>query len=294
MTTKVGFIGLGNMGSPMAIDLCKAGFEVRVFDLRDSAVEKLVSNGANAAADTAELVTDSDVIGICVVTDQQVIDLVEGVNGLLAASSDLSPRTFVLHSTILPETVKRVAAAFEKQGHTVLDAQVSGGDVRAADADLAVMVGGSKGDFDRLSSYFEAFGSHVRYMGPTGAGAATKLAMQEMFFVNQLAALEAVRFSSHYDISEDSLMDLVAATTGESFISRNWGFVDRQLFTHTLAGTPELYAFYDKDLHALVKAAQTAKTPMPIAGLAAQLLASSYEERRNDLKAGGVSAEDFS
>ncbi|MGC4933404.1 NAD(P)-dependent oxidoreductase [Gordonia sp. DT30] len=281
----VGFIGLGNIGLPMAQTLVRGGLKVIAYDRRDEAVDKVVQLGGRAGGSVASVVADAKIIGICVVNDAQV----NGVIDELLASPVTDAHLFIIHSTILPATVKSIAERVAPAGVHIVDAQVSGGDLRAADGTLAVMVGGAEADVARCTEYFDALGSKIRHMGPVGAGAATKLALQGMTFTNQLQLLESVRFAALHDVDETALMDIASATTGESFMTRNWGHFDRQLFTHTLAGTEDLYRFYDKDLMCLALAARDEGLSMPLTALSQQLLGPSFKQRKVELDERGTS-----
>lgn len=283
---RVGFIGLGTIGAPMAQTLRSAGFPVTAFDPRAEPVARLVAAGGTAGRSPADVARGSDIIGICVLDDEQTSSVLWGRDGIAGAAR---PGTIVvIHSTIRPTSVTEMGEGLAEVGIRLLDAQVSGGDLRAADGTLAVMVGGAAADFADALPYLEAIGNSVRHMGPLGAGAATKLALQEMAFVNQLAAMEAAEFATRHGIEEVDFMAMAEGTTGESFATKNWGYLDRQLFIHILAGTESLYRFYDKDLLSLCVAARQHALSMPIAALSQQLLGPAFKARRAALEARGV------
>lgn len=273
----VGFIGLGNIGEPMAITLVRAGFDVRVYDVRSEAVDACVAAGAQAAGSPRDVGAACDLVGIAVLNDEQVVETVAGPDGVFAGAR---PDTVaVVHSTVLPGTIGTLATAAAPGPFSVVDAPVSGGDMGARAGTLTVMAGGAEAAVERCRPYFAAIGERVDVMGEAGAGAAAKLALQLMTYVNQLAALESVRLADAYGISEDRLMDLATTTTADSWIIRNWGFFDRLLREHRHAGSDEVYQNYGKDLFDVMVAARESGVSLPVAGVAAQALRPSFKER---------------
>lgn len=130
MSLRVGFIGLGNQGLPIAAHLAPAGFETTVYDIADAPVQELVGSGAKAAASPREVGANAELVGICVPEDSHVIDVVLGEDGLL---SGMGPGGVILiHSTVLPETASKIAEAASEKDVAVLDACVTGGQAREA------------------------------------------------------------------------------------------------------------------------------------------------------------------
>lgn len=285
--SSIGFIGLGNIGLPMAESVVRGGFAVTGYDRREEVLERFVRNGGKAGRSAADVAAAAQIIGVCVMNDAQLRSVVLDAEGVLEGAR---PGTIVVvHSTILPSTIHDLGAVLAARDVHLVDAQISGGDLRAAEGTLGIMVGGSKEDFGKCLPYLETMGAAVRHMGPLGAGAATKLALQGMTFINQLAALEVARFAGLHNISEPALMEMAEATTAQSFMTRNWGHFDRQLFIHTLADREDLYRFYDKDLMYLAQAAREENLSMPLTALAQQLLGPSFKNRKAELEERGVS-----
>lgn len=276
-TGTAGMIGLGNIGQPMALTLLRSGFSVVVHDVRQEPTEPCREAGARVASWPREVAEKCDVVGVAVVDDAQLREVVLGQDGLLAASR--SGLVIVVHSTVLPGTVQDLAERAAEHGCALVDAPVSGGDMGAREGTLTVMVGGNSGDIARCRPYLEAIGRRIDIMGEISAGAATKLALQLMTYCNQLAALEAVRLAAASGIDEAALMDLAGFTTADSWMVRNWGFFDRLMREHRLAGTEEMYRFFGKDLFDVVLAAREANVSVPVAAVAGQSLAGSFKER---------------
>ncbi|CAI9400572.1 NAD(P)-dependent oxidoreductase [Nocardioides sp. T2.26MG-1] len=186
---RVGFVGLGNIGKPMALRLAAAdGIELTVYDVVPGPVAELVEAGARAADNVAAI--EADVVCVMVRDDDQV----------RAVAADVGPGpVLVVHSTVAPGTPGELAA----QGLTVLDAPVSGGPMGAADGSLAIMVGGCGDAFDVARPALRAMGSKVVHAGPLGAGTRMKLARNLIHFVAFTAVTEAQR------LAEASGLDLV-------------------------------------------------------------------------------------
>ncbi len=196
--TRVGFVGLGNMGGAMAANVANAGHDVVVFDVADAAVANVVAQApsARAAASLAAVAAHADVIGVVVVDDAQVEVVTLGDGGLVA---NARPGTVIaVHSTVHPATVQRVAeeARAAGRGVAVLDAPISGGVQGARDATLCIMVGGEAAAFERARPVFESAGNLVLHLGDVGAGLAAKLARNLIGYVTLLGAAEGRRLAT--------------------------------------------------------------------------------------------------
>lgn len=273
----VGFVGVGNIGTPMVLSLMKGGFDVVVRDLRRDTAAECIAAGARFSADNRELAAACDRIGIAVVNDQQVSRLVTGEGGLL---DHVRPGTIlIIHSTIMPATARDVAAKAAEKGVVVLDAQISGGDLRARQGDLAIMVGGPAEAFSACSDYFDAVGRRAEHMGEQGAGAGTKICIQMMTFGNWIAAMESMRLAGALGINEQKLSNFATDTTAHSWVSETWGNYDRVLSQHTLAGTEELWRLFDKDLFNAVALGRELGILLPVTAVGSQALATLGKER---------------
>ncbi len=191
---KVGFIGLGIMGKPMAKNLLKAGHEVCVNDFKKEAVEELVAAGATAGANNAEVAKDVDVVITMVPNSPNVRAALLGENGV-AEGADKD--TVVIDmSSIDPVESKKIAAELkERTGMEMLDCPVSGGEPKAIDGTLSIMCGGKKEVFDRFTDLLKAMGSSVVYVGEIGSGNVAKLANQMVVAANIGICAEAMTFA---------------------------------------------------------------------------------------------------
>jgi 3-hydroxyisobutyrate dehydrogenase-like beta-hydroxyacid dehydrogenase len=186
----VGFVGLGQIGGPMAGRLLAWPGGLQVFDLRAEAMAPLVEQGATAAASVAELGAACDVISVMVLDDDQVRTV---VGDLLTSAT---PGTVVaVHSTIHAETAEELATVAAEQGVDLLDVPVSGGFMGAHEGTLAAIVGGERAAYERAQPVFACWATLTEHMGPAGAGTRTKLARNLMHFVAYTAAGEAQRLA---------------------------------------------------------------------------------------------------
>jgi len=185
---KIGFIGLGMMGSGMAMNVRKAGHEVTVHDLRREIAKPLIAAGATWAETIADAVRAADVVFTSLPGPKEMQEVGVGEGGLLtsmrpgAAWFDLSTNS--------PTVVRKVAARFKEKGMELLDAPVSGGPRGAHSGKLAIYVGGDEGTFDRCKALLDAIGDQVMYVGPIGAGNSAKLAHNCASFTTRMAIAE--------------------------------------------------------------------------------------------------------
>lgn len=241
MTTKVGFVGLGNMGKPLAINAVQAGFDVAVFDLRKERVEELAQAGARAALSAREIGDHGDVVEVAVVNDAQVEAVVLGEGGVLSGAK--SGTVIAIHSTIHPNTVRKIAGAARSKGVGVVDAQMSGGEKGAKARTLCFMVGGEKPWFERCRPVLEASGKNVFHMGDLGAGAMSKLAQQSIVVVNMLAAYEGMKLAQKAGIDPKAFLELVRVSAGQSQVADNWleQLISAKPASARLRGRPALF-----------------------------------------------------
>ncbi|WP_024801006.1 NAD(P)-dependent oxidoreductase [Nocardia sp. BMG51109] len=190
---RVGFIGLGNMGAPMAERLLTWPGGLVVCDARPEATEKYTAEGAEAAPSAAETAARAAVISVAVVNDEQVRSVVTGPDGILQAAK---PGTVIaVHSTISDRTAEELGTECSGHGVEFVDAPITGGAAGAQQGRLAVMVGGSDEAFARVREPFGCFSDLVVHAGPVGAGTRMKLARNLLHFVSFTAASEAQRLA---------------------------------------------------------------------------------------------------
>ena len=186
---KIAFIGLGIMGKPMVRNLLKHGNEVWVFDHKQANMDLVAKDGAKVGKSNSEIIEKAEVIITMVPNGPQVEDVVFSKGGVLDSAKKGS--VLIDMSSIAPAVSKKVCAALAEKGIGMLDAPVSGGEPKAIDGTLAIMVGGDKDLFDKYRELLLQMGSSAVYCGPIGAGNTTKLANQIIVAVNIAAVAEA-------------------------------------------------------------------------------------------------------
>lgn len=211
MSLRVGFIGLGNQGAPMARRIADAGFPLTLWARRPEALEPFRDTPASAAATPAELGAASDLVGICVVADADVEEVLSGPGGVLAG---MAPGGVVaVHSTVHPDTCHRIAGR-AGPGVAVVDAPVSGGGGAALEGRLVVMVGGDPEPAERCRPVFETFGDPVIHLGPLGSGQVAKL-INNLVFTAQLAvAAETFSLADRLGLDRAALARVLGGGSG--------------------------------------------------------------------------------
>jgi 3-hydroxyisobutyrate dehydrogenase-like beta-hydroxyacid dehydrogenase len=217
---RVGFVGLGAMGSPMVANLLSSGLPVSVFDVRSEAVHQVMALGARAATSAAEVAATSDVIGISVVDDAQVLDVVRGDTGLL---TDLKPGSVVIiHSTVSPQTCRHVERLCRERGADCLDVAVSGFPEKATSGELTLMIGGDRNVIGGCGRYLDAIGSHQFHVGAVGAGVVAKLANNVMWKLAMVGIYEGLNVARAGGLDLASMADVAMASSGNSEALRRW------------------------------------------------------------------------
>jgi 2-hydroxy-3-oxopropionate reductase len=207
VSDKIGFIGLGIMGGPMARNLVEAGYDVVVYNRSRGVVEELKKEGATGATGPRDVAENSDVVITMLPDSPDVEAVVSGEGGVLEGLRDGS--LLVDMSTISPVVTEELAAAVEKNGASMLDAPVSGGDVGAQQGTLSIMVGGSEEDFERARPLFEVMGGTVNHVGPTGAGQVVKAANQVVVALTIEAVSEALVLGSKGGVAPEKILDVL-------------------------------------------------------------------------------------
>ncbi|MCD8020564.1 MAG: 2-hydroxy-3-oxopropionate reductase [Clostridiales bacterium] len=193
MIMKIGFVGLGIMGRPMAKNLVRAGYELVVNDFNKDAVADLVSMGAQAASSNKEVASQCEVVITMLPNSPHVRTVALGEDGLAEGFKEGS--ILIDMSSIDPVESKKIAAELEAKGIDMLDAPVSGGEPKAIDGTISVMVGGKKETFDKYCKILEPMAGSVVYVGEIGSGNVAKLANQIIVAVNIAAVSEALTFA---------------------------------------------------------------------------------------------------
>jgi 3-hydroxyisobutyrate dehydrogenase-like beta-hydroxyacid dehydrogenase len=214
---KIGFIGLGIMGSSMADNLLKAGYELFVFDQLPVKAQAIAEHGATACATPQEVAANSEAVVIMVKNDKDTEDVVLGEYGILKGAK---PGLVILNSsTILPSTSKSLAATVAARGFTMLDCPVTGSAPQAKQGTLAFMVGGDKAAYELCEPVLLAMGKAAYYLGASGNGSYAKLANNTMYAINLLAFVEAVSIASKSGIDPELFIEIVGKGGAKSAVA---------------------------------------------------------------------------
>lgn len=189
----LGFIGLGRMGKPMAINLLKAGYQLVVYNRSQGKVQELVSLGAGAAASPRQVAEESEIVFTSLPDTPDVLSVVLGEDGILAGAHE--GLIYVDHSTIKPSASREIYTALKPLGVSSLDAPVSGGDIGAQQGTLSIMVGGDFETFERVMPILQVVGKTITYIGGPGSGQIAKAANQIMVAAQMVAMGELLIFA---------------------------------------------------------------------------------------------------
>ncbi|MGO8916653.1 MAG: 3-hydroxyisobutyrate dehydrogenase [Stellaceae bacterium] len=210
---KVGFIGLGNMGGPMAANLLKAKHEVTGFDLAKPLLEALAKAGGNAAASTGAAAAEAEIVITMLPAGPQVRQVYAGDGGILGAARNGA--LLIDSSTIDVETARWVSKAAAERGFDMLDAPVSGGVGGAAGGTLTFMVGGSEAGFARALPVLQAMGKTIVHAGPAGNGQAAKICNNMILGINMIAVCEGFALAEKLGLDWQKLFDISAKSSGQ-------------------------------------------------------------------------------
>lgn len=270
---RVGFVGLGNMGLPMASNLLAAGFELHVHNRTRSKAEHLQGRGAEVSASLAELARRTDIVLACLANVAVSKTVFLDADGLIGAASP--GQILIDHSTVDPETSRRLHAAAARRGVHFLDAPISGGPEGAAAATLTIMVGGNATAIAEARPVLEAVGARIEHMGGPGAGAATKLANQLLVGVHTLAAAEALLLGIRAGVDAGKLAALLTSAWGDSrMLRRNAPIIDASAFRPSAAPIRNLV----KDLGMIVELASSVGLELPAASQALRINQSAADQ----------------
>ena len=211
---NVGFVGLGHQGAPIAQMIARAGWPLMIYARRPAALEPFRDSGAHVVPSLRALGERSDLVGVCVVDDAQVAEVVRDDN-LLAG---MRPGSIIaVHSTVHPDTCRRLAAEAAERGVTLIDAPVSGSAAAAYEGRLGVMVGGDEAAFERCLPVFQTYGDRVLRLGPVGSGQLAKLVNNVLFTANLELIEEAIGLGRDLGLDAEALLAMLAGSSGRSF-----------------------------------------------------------------------------
>ena len=278
--SKIGFIGLGTMGAPMARNLLNAGHEIFFFARRESVVDQFRQAGASPCRTCAEVAEAAELIVTIVPADSDVEQVVFGRDGIVDGSSP--GKLLIDMSTISPTTVHQIAGRLEAVGVSMLDAPVSGGPSGAERGALSIMVGGNQDDFIRARPILEVLGEKIFFLGPLGSGQTTKLVNQMLAGGVMTLIGEALSVAKTADLDLSQVIEVISASSGNSTV-----FSARAKFVLENQYVPGFKTeLMRKDIALSLALAHELNVPAPVTAVALQAYTAAVQR--------GDSALDFS
>jgi 3-hydroxyisobutyrate dehydrogenase len=267
MTTNtnlsIGYIGLGNMGKPMALCLLNKGFQLTTWARNPEATVDLVARGARALNSAADVARASDIVFTCVTNTDAMRAIVFGEGGLAEGGS--SRQTLVDMSSIEPgATVEMAARLKQETGMGWVDAPISGSPTACLEGTLTVMAGGSSEDFARAKPAIDCLAGRLTHMGPSGAGQTTKLVNQTLVGGSLALVAEAIKFAQDAGVDATQIPAALAGGRADSPVLQEWG---ARMAVEDYAPTSTVDIMV-KDLNTVSRTSQAQGTPMPVAGAA--------------------------
>jgi 2-hydroxy-3-oxopropionate reductase len=274
---KVGYIGLGLMGKSIARNILKAGFPLIIYNRSSAAVDELVAEGAQAASSPADVAAQVDVVFTSLPDTPDVEKVVSGEKGIISGAHP--GLIWVDNSTIMPAAARRLAARMADKSVVSLDAPVSGGDVGARDATLAIMVGGPAAALEKVMPVLQAMGKTITHVGGAGAGQVAKAANQIMVAAQMVAMAELLIFSQKAGVDPQKVVEAIKGGAAQCWTldvkpprlfagNRSPGFK-----SHMMA----------KDLNIILETARDYGIPLPSAAVDAQLYDDMLQNGMGDL-----------
>jgi len=262
---RIGFIGLGSIGSPMARCIIRAGFQVTVCDKNPKALEafkKTAYRVTDKPADCAE----QEMVVIMVANDDQVKAVMEGEDGLLKVVNPKQPPLLAIMSTIYPYTTQGFAPACAKKNIRLIDAPVSGLPVVAEQGKLTIMVGGEAVDLEAMRPVLKTMGENIFHTGPLGSGNVTKLVNNIVGVTNLFLSVEAMLVGKKYGMDPTKLAAIMETSSGRNFSTKDWerGKSTFGFFAQTLDRSKVLVDLCIKDLQHAVEIARKAGLSSPV------------------------------
>lgn len=259
MKQKIGFIGIGIMGTPMIRNLMKAGYKLVVYNHNENSnLKQLVSEGAEQAFSPKEVAEKTNVIITMVPDSPQVYEVLLEKNGVIEGARE---GTIVIDmSSISPIVTKKIASKLLEKGIRMMDAPVSGGDTGAINGTLAIMVGGNQEDFDECNDIFSAMGSSVTLVGENGAGQVTKLANNMIVAINIAAVSEALVFATKAGVDPEKVYKAIrGGSAGSSVLDNKFPKMLNREFSPGFKVN-----LHVKDLKNAIEAGHDVGSPLPL------------------------------
>jgi 2-hydroxy-3-oxopropionate reductase len=282
LLAKIAFIGLGIMGKPMAKNLLKAGHQLVVYDVVAERMDEIKKAGAGKGTSASEASASAEVIITMLPDGPDVEKAVLGPRGVLEGAR--KGCTLIDMSSINPLVAQAVGAECDAKGVEFLDAPVSGGEPKAIDGTLAIMVGGKKDTFDRVLPILQAMGSSVTLAGNVGAGNVTKLANQIIVACNIAAMGEAFVLATKAGLDPETVFNAIkGGLAGSTVLNAKAPMVVARNFKPGFR-----INLHHKDLRNALQAAESLRVPLPITSMVQQMLVSLINDGKGDLDHSGI------
>lgn len=285
MAERIGFIGVGIMGKPMARNLLAAGYPLVVHSRSRGPVEELVAAGAAAAGNPREVAAESDVVITMLPDGPDVRAVATGPDGLLAGAREGT--LWIEMSTIAPAIARELAELAAARGVGMLDAPVSGGDKGAIAATLSIMAGGSEADFERALPIFQALGKTIVHVGDIGAGQIVKACNQVVVAINFEALSEALVLGSKAGVDPDKILQVLGGGLAGSRVLELRG---QSMLAHNFEPGFRL-RLHRKDLNIALSTARAIDVPLPVTALVDQFITSLIAAGRGNLDHSAILTE---
>ncbi|MEM7221662.1 MAG: NAD(P)-dependent oxidoreductase [Pseudomonadota bacterium] len=217
----IGFIGLGVMGGPMAANLARAGYSLKVYDLDPEKCARIADLGAAVANSPSDAATNVDYVMTSLPGPKQIQDIAFGENGIV---EKMRPgATWIELSTNNLEVGAKILRATKDRGLCLLDAPISGGSEGASDGTLTILVGSDGEAFRRCLPILRTIGERIDYLGPNGAGYAAKIAQVVLCYIHSLALSEAMMLGVKGGVPADKMLEIIQNSTGTSYVAHRYG-----------------------------------------------------------------------
>ncbi len=264
---KIGFVGVGVMGRPMAANLVKAGYTCTVYDINPAPVQFLVEQGAHSASTLEEVGRNADILITMVVNDAQFLATLFEPG---KAAEAMAPGSIVIGmSTMSRNTVQEVAARLKMMGIAYLDAPVSGGEVGAVAGELSIMAGGPDEVMEKCRPVLDVLGKNIYHVGSTaGDGQAVKIINQLLVCVHNAVAAEALTLGAKLGLDKQMLLDIISTSAGNSWIFSNRG---PRMVNEEFTPSKSALNILAKDIGFVVDAANRLNHPLVIGSTVQQL-----------------------
>jgi len=270
MIRRVGFIGLGTMGKPMAMNIATAGFDLMVYDVREEPVRDLGRLGAKVARSAKEVAAHAELVEIAVLDDAQVESVFFRDGGVFSGAK---PETMVaIHSTVLPKTLKAITDKAATKNIIIVDAPISGGETGAYEKRLCYMVGGSRDAVAKCREVFATSGAEILHLGEIGTGTAAKIINQILVCINMLAMFEGVSIAQKAGLDLPLLQQVIHHSAGQSYMADHWFERIERVSRSPEALRHQWEGFY-KTLSVALECANDLGVSLPGTALTQQLLA---------------------